>query len=100
MKLHDEIKKKYERGEYDQQIKDGLSYSNPDQLSWYQRSIRKIIPVWFILLIATFLPASYSMAHQITWLHYTFMVLWVLNTIGIIYCYFKIRKTKKDTQPK
>lgn len=100
MKLHDEIKKKYERGKYDQQIKDRESYSNPDQLGWYRRIIRMITPVWFILLIASFLPASYSMARNIMWLHYIFMVLWVLNTIGVIYCFFKIRKLNHSTQSK
>ncbi|MBU5279552.1 hypothetical protein KQH87_06680 [Ligilactobacillus animalis] len=100
MKPHDEIKKQYEHGDYDQQIKTVVSYSNPSKLGWYQRSIKKIIPFWWILLIATFLPASYSMAYRIVWLHYLFMVLWILNTIGVIYCYFKIKKLKNSTQPK
>lgn len=32
MKLHDEIKKNYERGDYDQKIKSSSYYSNPDKL--------------------------------------------------------------------
>ena len=100
MKLHDKIKEKYERGDYIQEIKNDSYYSNPSELGWYQRSIKKIIPIWWILLIATFFPASYSMAHRIMWLHYTFMVLWGLNTIGVIYCYFETQKLKNNTQPK
>lgn len=32
MKLYDEIKKNYERGDYDQKIKSSSYYSNPDKL--------------------------------------------------------------------
>ena len=95
MKLHDKIKEKYEQGDYDQEIKSDSYYSNPDKLVWYQRSMKKISPFWFILLIATFAPASYSMAHRLVWLHYTFMGLWLLNTVGLVYCYFRIQKLKK-----
>lgn len=100
MKLHDKIKEKYEQGDYDQEIKSDSYYSNPDKLVWYQRSMKKISPFWFILLIATFAPASYSIAHRLVWLHYTFMGLWLLNTVGLVYCYFRIQKLKKGTQPK
>lgn len=34
MKLYDEIKKNYERGDYDQKIKSSSYYSNPDKLGW------------------------------------------------------------------
>ena len=83
MKLHDKIKEKYEQGDYDQEIKSDSYYSNPDKLVWYQRSMKKISPFWFILLIATFAPASYSMAHRLVWLHYTFMGLWLLKVMSV-----------------
>lgn len=100
MNLHDKIKQSYENGEYDQQINIATNYSNPDKLGWYQRIRKSILPVWLVLLIATFAPASYSIAHRLVWLHYLFMVLWALNTVALVYCYFKIRKLKNNTQPK
>ena len=95
MNLHDKIKQQYENGEYDQQTNTVTNYSNPDKLGWYQRTRKSILPVWIILLIATFVPASYLMVHRLVWLHYLFLVLLVLNTVALVCCYFKIRKLKK-----
>lgn len=93
-KLHNDIKQHYEQGDYDQKISSNSYYSNLDKLRWYQRIRKNIIPIWLIFFIATFAPASYSLAHRLVWLHYTFMGIWLLNTIGLVYCFFKIQKLK------
>ncbi|MDE7039824.1 MAG: hypothetical protein K2O77_02475 [Limosilactobacillus sp.] len=100
MKLHDEIKRKYECGDYNQESLSNSYYSNPDKIEWYQRIRKNLSAFWLILLIASFAPASYSIAHRLVWLHYIFMGLWLLNTMGLVYCYFKIQKLKNNTQPK
>ncbi|MEY8441607.1 hypothetical protein AALA17_02975 [Lactobacillaceae bacterium 24-114] len=100
MKLHDEIKKKYEHGDYNQETMRNSYYANPDKLEWYQRIRRNLSAFWLILFLAAFAPASYSMAHRLVWLHYGFVGLWLLNTIGLVYCYFKIQKLKSSNQQK
>lgn len=99
-KLHDEIKEKYEKGDYNQQIESKPGYANSDKLSWYSKTRKRIYPIWLILFIATFFPRDYSLAHKLVRLHYTFMALLILNTVALIYFSYKISQSKNDTQPK
>ena len=99
-KFHDEIKEKYEKGDYNQQIESKPGYANSDKLSWYSKTRKRIYPIWLILFIATFFPRDYSLAHKLVWLHYTFMALLILNTVALIYFSYKISQSKNDTQPK
>lgn len=101
MKLHDEIKEKYERGDYDQQIKTTQSDSNLNKLDWYYKIRKQVFIVWILLLVANFaLQNYYTVSHNLEWFHFTLLTLVTLNTGGLIYCIYKINKLKNSTQPK
>lgn len=101
MKLHDEIKEKYERGDYDQQIKTTQSDSNLNKLDWYYKIRKQVFIVCLLLLVANFaLQNYYTVSHNLAWLHFTLLTLVTLNTGGLIYCIYKINKLKNSTQPK
>lgn len=101
MKLHDEIKKKYERGDYDQQIKAKQGDSHLNKLDWYSEIKKQVFIAWLLLLVANFaLQNYYTVSHNLAWLHYTLLTLITLNTVGLIYCTYKINKLKSSTQPK
>lgn len=100
MKLHDEIKKKYEQGDYDPPIKGTSYYSNPDKLGWYYQVRKRIFILWIILFIITFVPVGHLIANDIAWLYNIFVILFVLNTLGLIYSHLRILRLKKDTHLK
>lgn len=101
MKLHDEIKEKYERGDYDQQIKTTQSDFNLNKLDWYYKIRKQVFIVWLLLLVANFaLQNYYTVSHNLAWLHFTLLTLVTLNTGGLIYCIYKINKLKNSTHPK
>lgn len=96
--LHDHVKAAYENGQYADFTNEGRSYYDRSQLKLFGRIAKSIWGTWLVLLLATFVPASYSIAHRWGWLHNLFLVLLILNTLAIFYVAYKCHILKARTR--
>ena len=57
----------------------------------YRRIIKRHQAAWLVLSIAAIAPTDYSLAHQLIWLHYLFVILFVATTISMGYWHYRLK---------
>lgn len=76
--IHDQVKNNYENGKYDNAGDTHRAY-NQQQTN----ILRRIYPVWIVLLLLTLIPTDTLVSFHLGWLHLVFRIFWMLNTIVV-----------------